>query len=72
MQFTLTIGCDTAAFHDPSNEDADGPVDDYRRRQEVARLLQVAAVRVGVHADDQSPLLDLFGKNVGSYDFRGQ
>lgn len=72
MQFTLTIDCDGTAFHDPANDEfTNGPVDEYRRRQEVARILQVAAVLIGVHADDQGPLLDVFGKAVGSYDFRG-
>ena len=70
MQFTLTIDCDTAAFHDASNDELhDGPLDDYRRRMEVARILQVAAVLIAGHAEDRYDLLDIHGKRVGSFDF---
>lgn len=65
MQFTLTINCDTEAF----GKNGLRAPDDHMTRNEVARILQVAAVRIGLHADADGYLHDIHGQKVGFFDY---
>lgn len=71
MMFRLEIDCGTtSAFFDA--RDGSDAANDFRRRAEVARILQAAAVQVGVHARgvaEECPLYDLDGKPVGRLTF---
>ncbi len=55
MKFTLTIHCDNAAF------------EEYGLENEVARILRVAAMKVGRGKNE--PLRDENGNTVGSFAF---
>lgn len=66
MQFQLTIDCNNAAFvADPPNDTLTA----YMRRQEVARILQVAAVKVGRDDASEGKLIDINGNQCGSFWF---
>ena len=66
MMFIIQIGCNGKAFEDAEGDEATTA---YRRRAEVARLLQVAAVRIGAHGEEQGTLLDPYGATVGTFVF---
>ena len=75
-RFVLTIDCDSAAFGDPippykdQTEESQAVHDEWSLRQELARILQVAAVQLGRNAKmDDTPLLDIDGLPVGGYCF---
>jgi hypothetical protein len=67
MMFIIQIGCDGDAFRD--TEENDPVTSAYRRRAEVARILQVAAVRIGAHGEQDGTLQDFRGENVGTFVF---
>lgn len=66
MMFIIQIGCDGPAFTDAEGDEA---TEAYRRRNEVARILQAAAVRIGAHGEEEGTLTDLFGVDCGTFLF---
>jgi hypothetical protein len=66
MMFIIQIGCDGPALTDAEGDET---VSDYRRRNEVARILQAAAVLIGAHGEEQGDLTDIFGGHAGTFVF---